>query len=172
MSGKVRVQITGESAEKLRKFRDKLSEITGKRFTYGDIVDLLMDYLFFDGIDKAVLMEKAELVSRNYRESPDFSAGRYYYLPKRLDKAVVESAERLGTAPLFVVPLLVERGAELVGKTYFIAEGTTHEKLRELLELLPSDEKRKEVMVRLDKIVDTTLKKAVSQLLRKYRGKR
>ena len=170
MSGKVRVQISGKSAETLKKFKEAVAKL-GKKLTYNEIVDLLLDYFFFDGIDKAVFMEKSEIVSRVYKESPDFSSGRYYYLPKRLDKAVVESAKRLGTAPIFVVPLLVERGAELVGKTYFIAENDTHEKLKELLESLP-ESKRKDVMVKLDKIVDTTLKKAVSQLKRKYRGKR
>jgi len=176
-----RVGVKAETKEKLKELKEKLSEITGEKFTYDNTINLLLGTLLEDlpkemeeraklEAELKLLTDKLEFVRRVYPVRGKLSENlrNFYYFPDEILEKALSISEKSGIP----VPLLLlssaEVGLSLYGKVYYVLEDEHKEELFGILSKLPEGEKEKETK-KLDNSLKTTVKLKIAELKRKYR---
>jgi hypothetical protein len=178
------VSVTAETRNELKKFKEALTKVAGKKFNYDDAVNFLMD-CFLELADclqekgkdsslETLLRTKKELVEevlKIERKPLTESFHNFFYVPDSVLEKIKKEAEKRKVGLAFFYLQVLEEGIETAGKTYFLLEEEQQERVNKLFSQL-SESDGKKVKKELEKTFNTVFKLKLKELEKKYGRKR
>ncbi len=173
------VSVSKETRDNLKKLVVALQKVAGRKFTYDDAVNFLLDCFnnYADLLaEKHRWKQSLSLFEAKMKFVEEFydnkncilyeKVGNFFYLPDAVKKQLDEkAAEKKKSPQIFLIDALL-KGIEVADKTYFVLGDDLNKRLSDVLLKFPED-KRKKAEKELEKTFETVFKQKIVQLEKK-----